>query len=95
MRATESFILANNVAGASVVPVVSVVGGRYMVLAHGTLGTTPTLQVADSFGNWYTVTSSLAADTPQVVELPAAQVRANLASGASGAYVTIARIPGE
>lgn len=109
MRATETIVLANNTSGAftgaqnpnsivnagapATVPAAAVSGGQYMVLAHGTLGTTPSVQIQDPFQNWYTVTNALAADTPQVITIPSGNVRVNLASGAAGAFVTISRIP--
>lgn len=93
MRAQESVQLATAQTGALADTGKPVQGGRYTILAHGTLGTGPAVEIQDPEGNWYPVTTSLTADTPQVVEMPSGRARAHLASGASGASVYAERVP--
>lgn len=93
MRSTETFILANAVSGALVGAAQKVVGGKYGLSVFGTPGTS-NLQVLDQAGNWNSYTTALATGY-SVVDLPSGQVRANLGSAASGATVTISRIPND
>lgn len=96
--ATEIVTLADNLSGAQNGPDAVIAGGNYRVLTDGTLGTGPKLQMQVPNGN-YTDTFTITAggggggNSPDNVYLPPGVVRVVLASGASGAYVYLARIP--
>jgi hypothetical protein len=95
MRATECVTLASNQTGALANQVgVQIYGGLYAVLAAGTLGSTPAIEMQSADGaNWQTVATP--SSTYGTVSLPPGLVRATLASGASGAYIKLDRIPYE
>lgn len=87
----EALLLANNVTGAKTVTGQLNLGGLYAIICSGTLGSSPQLNVQDQAGNW--VLAATPSTTYATVYLPPGQVQLVLASGASGAYVTLARVP--
>ena len=98
--ASEILVLADNVTGAANGPDANILGGNYRILTDGTLGTTPKLQMQLPNGNYadtFTITAGGGGggggNSPDNVYLPPGVVRVVLASGASGAYVYLARIP--
>jgi hypothetical protein len=107
MRAQEAVILAQNVTGAftgaycptpdyrtfTAVASVEIEGGRYAILSAGTLAT-PLVQLLGPDGtSWVNIAIPVVAGPYATVDLPPGQVRCSLAAGATGAYLSLARIP--
>ncbi len=88
----ENLKLAENVTGASVVPAVSCQGGLYKLGASGTVGTSK-IEFQNANGDWVSAGAAIVTVVGQDIYLPPGNVRANLGSGASGAYVYLTRIP--
>jgi hypothetical protein len=91
MRTADVVRLASNQTGA-LTTAAQVNGGLYAILCAGTLGTSPALNISDGTNQILAATPST---TYATVQLPPGQVQLVLASGASGAYVTLARIPND
>lgn len=95
MRGTERVDLAIDQTGALTDAGHAVVGGEYAMIASGTVGTDPVLQIQSPLGTWLNVGLPFAADTVTLVKLPPGQARANLAVDAAAAYVYLVRVPAE
>lgn len=88
----EVLKLAENVTGASVVPALSAIGGRYKLFPSGTVGTSQ-IEQQGPHGEWFLVGVALVTATVQDLFLVPGAVRANLGSAASAAYVYLVRVP--
>jgi len=92
MRSHEAFSLAENVTGASLVPVVSVIGGLYKALFSGTVGTSK-IEIQNRNGDWVAAGAAIVSLVAQDIYLPPGKVRANMGAGATNAFVDIIRVP--
>ena len=95
MRAPESVVLASNVTGAETSAYFGIMGGTYAIMSVGTLGSAPVINMLGPDNATAIPAGTPLTTAPVIVQLPPGQVELVLASGASGAYVTLVRIPAE